>query len=878
MEIYMNNNKPKKAVIGESRVMHVGRGFAIPVIVVFASFLLIFNFGWLAVLGADAIADFVVNPIISYIDPEAERIDIMEKFDPPTSESHATKIKAEFPILFDEAEKAKINAAIEAFPSDSFSNDKGLFTAFNDLRSWIFNDIGAAVMNVAGSIFDKIHTYPAEIELWYKDHLPFRSIISNANSALTAKIEENYPEIQIALSQRLKNAERAYNILMGNDSEENNPIFGNNSDQNNFLNNDSVAEGGDMIDTENNDDEEEIEGNPDNLDKDPEDEGVLAPGDDDDELQNDFITETDGEEVFVTEESETLPPSEDFTEESEETLPEYTQEEEDTNACEHEYVDKGYEIEPTCAELGVGVKECTACGRVERYYVQRVSHVKDDGKVTVEPTCSEFGQKEYSCTVCQKLLSREYIAKVAHVKNEDGRIVKEASCTENGLMEYNCVNCNTVLSTKDLAKLPHTKDGGTVTKQATCDEYGEMTYLCTVCGAVISTERIAKTEHKYISIEKTDALTCGCRSKETFECTNCQNQYSKTAVKKHVAGETLGTVDPSYTTYGYTLIRCADCGGEYRTARKNKYYDTSYALPINRSDTVMEGRYKWLFYRGNDSQAYYEGTNLMTDAELAEYVSVMTTLNELCKERGITLQICIWPNKEQVYPEYVTWVPETQDKRVDRLVKYVQENSDVKIIYPLQDLKDAKSYYDVYFQYDTHWNNAGGYIGYQAMLESLGLQTTSINNMPVYKFTGAANSGPNTDPYLGAISDMIGLGKLNAADYTDNFNYYVKYRPDVRVDTFEGKNGAGDYRHTTAANAPNDLNFVMLADSYRVMQLSYLEKDFTDCTLDHRNHVNNDNVKDAIKNSDILVIAAVERLEPDILTTAKHIINILQEE
>jgi hypothetical protein len=120
-----------------------------------------------------------------------------------------------------------------------------------------------------------------------------------------------------------------------------------------------------------------------------------------------------------------------------------------------------------------------------------------------------------------------------------------------------------------------------------------------------------------------------------------------------------------------------------------------------------------------------------------------------------------------------------------------------------------------------------------------------------------------------------------------NFNYYVKYRPEVTVDSFEGKNGAGDYRHTTAANAPNDLNFVMLTDSYRVMQLSYLEKDFSDCTLAHRdyldaNHaskdpVNHNNVKEAIKNSDILVIAAVERLEPDILATAREIIAVLQE-
>ena len=61
------------------------------------------------------------------------------------------------------------------------------------------------------------------------------------------------------------------------------------------------------------------------------------------------------------------------------------------------------------------------------------------------------------------------------------------------------------------------------------------------------------------------------------------------------------------------------------------------------------------------------------------------------------------------------------------------------------------------------------------------------------------------------------------------------------------------------------------------MQLSYLEKDFSDCFLTHRNRVNEADVREAIKNADILVIAAVERYDYDTLNTAKAIIKILQE-
>jgi hypothetical protein len=59
------------------------------------------------------------------------------------------------------------------------------------------------------------------------------------------------------------------------------------------------------------------------------------------------------------------------------------------------------------------------------------------------------------------------------------------------------------------------------------------------------------------------------------------------------------------------------------------------------------------------------------------------------------------------------------------------------------------------------------------------------------------------------------------------------------------------------------------------MQLTYLEKDFTDCFLTHRSHVGDADVIEAVRNADILVLASVERLEPEILATAKKLISIL---
>ena len=415
-----------------------------------------------------------------------------------------------------------------------------------------------------------------------------------------------------------------------------------------------------------------------------------------------------------------------------------------------------------------------------------------------------------------------------------------------------------------------------VVVEPTCTEWGVIGYTCTKCDYIGKKEYTQKAAHDYVSNDPALPI-CGAHYEEVLTCNICNEVKTQDLVKKHVAGETVKAVEPSYTSYGYTLVKCADCQTDFRTEISNKLYDTSYFPPIYRGTQVTEGRNQWLFYRPNDSEAYYMGTNLADEVTLAQYGTVFQQLNNICKEKGITLQICIWPNKDQVYPEYMpTMTIATEYKRVERIVDYVRAFTDVKIIYPINELLAAKPYFDMYLKYDTHWNCAGGFVGHQAMLKSLGLEYTSINNCPVYEYTGVETT--NKDPYYSNVwGDMISIGGLNRNDYTIDHNFYVQYRPEVVVDSRVGGNGASDTRHSTASNAPNDLNFVMLADSYRVMQLGYLEKDFSDCFLTHRSSVHSADVVAAVREADILVIAAVERNEYNIVSTAQALISILSQ-
>ena len=60
---------------------------------------------------------------------------------------------------------------------------------------------------------------------------------------------------------------------------------------------------------------------------------------------------------------------------------------------------------------------------------------------------------------------------------------------------------------------------------------------------------------------------------------------------------------------------------------------------------------------------------------------------------------------------------------------YVKENSDINIIYPINELKAAKKYWQIYYKYDTHWNNMGAFVGVQSLYKALDIPMTNPLNV-----------------------------------------------------------------------------------------------------------------------------------------------------
>lgn len=288
-----------------------------------------------------------------------------------------------------------------------------------------------------------------------------------------------------------------------------------------------------------------------------------------------------------------------------------------------------------------------------------------------------------------------------------------------------------------------------------------------------------------------------------------------------------------------------------------------YFPPKVHNKSTIEGREKWLFFALENSLEDYLGNNILSEEELKTYLDGMEELERICEEKGKKLYFILPPNKEQVYAEFMpTYKIADTYKRAQRLVDYVQANSDIKIIYPIEELKAAKEKWQLYFKTDTHWNDAGAFVGTQALYALMELPVTDLSELTTEEW--AFNSG-----------DLVRVGNLNGKDYEGDISYTIYYKLYVDVTAEEGENFSSDI-YSTVSTAENQSSIVVLGDSFRISMGQFLSKDFGRCMLLNSFNMQEAVAVEAIQNADIIVIESVERMNvnlPDFMTSIGNILE-----
>lgn len=283
--------------------------------------------------------------------------------------------------------------------------------------------------------------------------------------------------------------------------------------------------------------------------------------------------------------------------------------------------------------------------------------------------------------------------------------------------------------------------------------------------------------------------------------------------------------------------------------RLNNYIDHFIFKQFSNGNVVM-GKDGWLFYKGDtdpvrQSMGYW---NLFTDKQLEIIANNLMSSSEVLESMGIEFVLFIAPNKETIYREEIPYELKSETTCTDQLVNYLKENTDIRVVYPKDELLKAKSEKPdqlLYHKLDTHWNSAGAYIGAVSLAKELGKDMPLIDEVDLEPFY---NSTGDLTNMLGGISIKNGDLDYNVTDAsslkTENKKYdfnteYIYYTP------------GADQR-----------TLFVSRDSFSTALAPFIAKQFENSVFIHRKFFNIQQIFDY--KSDIFVYETVERFIGDL--------------
>lgn len=276
-----------------------------------------------------------------------------------------------------------------------------------------------------------------------------------------------------------------------------------------------------------------------------------------------------------------------------------------------------------------------------------------------------------------------------------------------------------------------------------------------------------------------------------------------------------------------------------------------YLFNTSSSDDVIVGDKGWLFYVGHENNdedplADYEGTNLYSIDELEIIAENMTNARDFLASQGKEFVVTIIPNKSRVYSEYMPDMcgDVSQECRLNQVYQYLSDNTDLTIVSPYNDIvsyKEAHPETQLYFKYDTHWNNFGAYVAAQSISRVWGFEMPDLDTVEqVYV---------DSDTY--DLARMINLGDYLKED-APIATAYSGHMARVEIQS-DGMSFTGTVDQGTA----DARKLYIIGDSFSALLFPYLACHFNSSKSDMYYNYNYSSLESY--DPDVVVFECVER-------------------
>lgn len=304
--------------------------------------------------------------------------------------------------------------------------------------------------------------------------------------------------------------------------------------------------------------------------------------------------------------------------------------------------------------------------------------------------------------------------------------------------------------------------------------------------------------------------------------TAAADRFATAATENTVVTEFPKLTRESFGGYGASLESYFDSNVPFRSQliSFNSLVDIKLFSERSINDKVVLGDNNWLFYSEESNIDDYKGSNLYSEEQLLQIARNLSASKAYLDKRGCEFVVFIAPNKETIYGEgnLPSYYKKGELTRAQQVVEYLRENTDVRVVFPVEELLEYRDEYSLYWHYDTHWNVGGGYIGSRALLKELGIELP-----PVEEVTYTPDVFSEYD-----LARMMNLQEYYEEKMPDDVNYFVTGYPFNNMQTVSGDSSAALVYHS---DSPDERKLFLVWDSFAGAMVNVLASSFRDCYM-----------------------------------------------
>lgn len=164
------------------------------------------------------------------------------------------------------------------------------------------------------------------------------------------------------------------------------------------------------------------------------------------------------------------------------------------------------------------------------------------------------------------------------------------------------------------------------------------------------------------------------------------------------------------------------------------------------NNLVVIGQDDWLFYNSEDTYLDSLHAHLFSDSELAQIKSNLLKAKESSAGQGAEFAFIIAPKAQTIYPEYLPdYLKANEGQSQRQQIEDYLQGSEISIIDPTEDLRKDKNLGQLYYKYDTHWNELGAWVVYQKILTTLSSNFPKLAGYPLENHVRSFQDNPRKD-------------------------------------------------------------------------------------------------------------------------------------